>query len=741
MSSSTPSPKENDKNVDTTGIAPSPSGHTPEVQEPTTPVDPPQPNSDQGSPEPRSATGCPFHIGAGEADPRHQQGQYMTNSQGARITTADHSLRAGERGPVLIQDHQLRDKLQHFDHERIPERVVHARGAGAHGTFVSNGKGAEICRARVFDKGEETPVFVRFSTVAGFRGSMDTARDTRGFATKFYTAEGNWDLVGNNIPVFFIQDGMKFPDVVHSVKPEPDLEIPQAQSAHDTFWDFVTLHTEATHHTMWNMSDRGIPRSFRMMEGFGIHTFRVTNQDGKTHLVKFHWKPRLGVHSLIWEEAQLAGGFDPDFHRRDLSDAIKAGAYPEWDLGVQVFEDTEDEMFEGIDLLDPTKLVPEELAPVTIIGTMTLNANPTNYFAETEQATFHPGVLPPGINVTADPLLQGRLFSYSDTQLNRLGGPNHGQLPINRPHAQVNDNQRDGRAQQAIHTGKTAYSPNSLEANNPLPAEEKFTRADDNIGTFVDPEVIVAKSTQTRRKPVSFEDHYTQPAMFYRSLTETEQQHLISAYTFELSKCYETPIRQRAVDVLARVDRGLADAVAEGLGLQVSADAPAEVGSVETSPALSQLGKTYPVDGRKVAILADDSTPAEAIQPAVQAIVDAGMTPLVAATTGGALAAGDSTGQDVPVSRTYTAARSIEFDAAIVISLPDTPETNTLVEELTLHLKAIAVLDNVQPAEGQHALRKLVENTPAGVQLVADAKAGVDALVPLMENHRVWERA
>ncbi|WP_273353436.1 catalase [Corynebacterium resistens] len=741
MGSTTPSSKDNEKNIDTTGIAPAPSGHTPELEEPTTPVDPPAANPDQGSPELRSATGCPFHIGAGAPAPRHQQGSYLTNSQGARYTTADHSLRAGERGPVLIQDQQLRDKLQHFDHERIPERVVHARGAGAHGTFVSNGKGAEICRAKVFDKGEETPVFVRFSTVAGFRGSMDTARDTRGFATKFYTTEGNWDLVGNNIPVFFIQDGIKFPDVVHSVKPEPDLEIPQAQSAHDTFWDFVTLHTEATHHTMWNMSDRGIPRSLRMMEGFGIHTFRVTNQEGKTHLVKFHWKPRLGVHSLVWEEAQLTGGFDPDFHRRDLSDAIKAGAYPEWDLGVQVFEDTEDEMFEGIDLLDPTKLVPEELAPVTILGTMTLNANPTNYFAETEQATFHPGVLPPGINVTADPLLQGRLFSYSDTQLNRLGGPNHGQLPINRPRTEVNDNQRDGRAQQAIHAGKTAYTPNSLEANNPLPAPEQFTRLDDGKGALVDPEVTIAKSTQTRRKPVSFEDHFSQPALFYRSLTETEQQHIISAYTFELSKCYEEPIRQRAVDVLARVDRGLANAVAAGLGLEVSQYVPAEVGKIETSPALSQLGKTYPVDGRKVAILVDDATPAETVQPAVKAIVDAGMAPLVTTTTGGTLKPSDAGAQALPVSRTYSAARSIEFDAAIVVALPDTPETNTLIEELTQHFKAIAVLDSIKPADGQHALRKLVDNNPAGVKLVADAKAGVDALVPLLENHRVWDRA
>ena len=330
--------------------------------------------------------------------------------------------KGGAEGPVLLQDHHLREKITHFDHERIPERVVHARGVGAHGVFASNGAATAITKAGFLAEGIETPVFVRFSTVLGSRGSADTVRDTRGFATKFYTAEGIYDLVGNNIPVFFIQDAIKFPDVIHAGKPHPDREIPQAQTAHDTFWDFASLHTESQAHTMWNMSDRAIPRSLRTMEGFGIHTFRLTNADGETSLAKFHWKPRQGVHSLTWEEAQMVCGLDPDFHRRDLADAIESGVFPQWDFGAQVFPDADDEMFEGIDLLDPTKFVPEELAPVQIIGTMTLNANPTNYFAETEQVAFHPGHLVPGIDVTNDPLLQGRLFSYIDTQITRLGG-------------------------------------------------------------------------------------------------------------------------------------------------------------------------------------------------------------------------------------------------------------------------------------------------------------------------------
>ncbi len=389
-----------------------------------------------------------------------------------RLRDTDHSLKAGPRGPVLLQDHHLREKIMHFDHERIPERVVHARGAAAHGVFVANGAAASVTRAAFLAKGVETPMFVRFSTVLGSRGSADTVRDTRGFATKFYTSEGTFDLVGNNIPVFFIQDAIKFPDLIHAAKPHPDREIPQAQSAHDSFWDFASLHTEATHHVMWAMSDRGIPRSWRTMEGFGVHKFRLVAADGGTTLVKFHWKPVAGVHSLVWEEAQLLAGVDPDFHRRDLADGIEAGAFPQWEFGIQTFPDTEDQMFEGIDLLDSTKMVPEELAPVQVIGTLTLNGNPTNYFAETEQVAFHVGHLVPGIDVTDDPLLAGRLFSYLDIQLLRLGGPNFNQIPINRPHAPVNDMLRDGYHQDAVHGGIAPYRPHSLDGGNPFPATQ-----------------------------------------------------------------------------------------------------------------------------------------------------------------------------------------------------------------------------------------------------------------------------
>lgn len=421
---------------------------------------------DQRAPAVRSATGQP--AGAAQENPRAQAETYLTTSQGARVRDTHQSLKAGERGPTLLQDHHLREKITHFDHERIPERVVHARGAAAHGIFESYGVAGKLTRARFLAEPVVTPVFTRFSTVVGSRGSADAVRDTRGFATKFYTAEGTFDLVGNNIPVFFIQDGIKFPDIVHAAKPHPDREIPQAQSAHDTFWDFVSLHTEAQAHAMWQMSDRGIPRSYRMMEGFGVNTFRLINAANETVLVKFHWKPKLGVHSLTWEEAQMVNGVDPDFHRRDLADAIESGAFPQWELGVQVFPDTEEEMFQGIDLLDPTKIVPEELAEVQPLGLLTLNANPKNFFAETEQVAFHPGHLVPGIDVTNDPLLQARLFSYIDTQLTRLGGPNFAQIPINRPHTETNDMLRDGFHQHGVHEGVAPYKPNTLDGGCPL---------------------------------------------------------------------------------------------------------------------------------------------------------------------------------------------------------------------------------------------------------------------------------
>ena len=693
-------------------------------EEPTDPRGPLESKADQTSPKPATPTGCPVHA---DRTDFAQQGEYLTTPQGVRRAETDHSLKAGARGPVLLQDHHFQEKLQHFDRERIPERVVHARGAGAHGVFRSNGKAAKITRAGFLKEGVETPVFVRFSTVAGFRGSIDTARDTRGFAVKFYTDEGNHDLVGNNIPVFFIQDGIKFPDVVHSVKPQMDREIPQAQSAHDTFWDFVSLHTEATFHTMFNMSDRGIPRSYRMMEGFGIHTFRLINDEGETSLVKFHWKPKLGVHSQIWEEAQLSGGADPDLHRRDLADAIEAGAFPEWDLGVQVFPDNAEETFEGIDLLDPTKLVPEEIAPVEIIGTMVLNGNPTNYFAETEQIAFCPSNMVPGIETTNDPLLQGRLFSYKDTQMHRLGGPNFTQLPINRPHVPVNDMQRDGFAQHAVPGGASAYHPNSVDGGCPFLADPE------TAGGYIEVPQEIADAIKTREKPASFHDHFSQPRMFWKSLSDVERDHLIDAYTFELSKCFDETIRRRVVaEVLAHIDQELAESVATGLGLPAP-EPVKDLPEPEPSPALSQIRGPFPLDGRQVGIIADDATDAKALDKLIKGIDDAGMVPLVIADHAGRLG---KKNDGATVQRTTFNTRSIEFDAVIAAADLDAPEIAVLLGETFRHLKAIAAI-----GDGQKLVKRHVDAKAPGIVLADDAGKALKSLLKLMPEHRVWDRA
>ena len=718
------------------------SGEPPALEEPTTPREPLPPKPDQQGPEAVSPTGTP--TGA-PLNSRAQSGPYLTTSQGARLTDTDHSLKAGRRGPVLLQDHHLREKITHFDHERIPERVVHARGAGAHGTFRSYGSGAKITRAGFLGKDVETPVFVRFSTVLGSRGSADAVRDTRGFATKFYTDEGTFDLVGNNIPVFFIQDGIKFPDIVHAAKPHPDREIPQAQSAHDTFWDFVSLHTEAQAHTMWNMSDRGIPRSFRTMEGFGVHTFRLVNADGGTSLVKFHWKPKQGVHSLLWEEAQLINGMDPDFHRRDLADAIESGAFPQWELGVQVFPDTQEEFFEGIDLLDPTKFVPEELAPVQPLGLMTLNANPVNYFAETEQVAFHPGHLVPGIDVTNDPLLQVRLFSYIDTQISRLGGPNFGQLPINRPQAPVNDMLRDGMHQTAVHAGAAPYRPNSLDGGCPFLAGA-------DLGAFIDVPEELAAAVKERKSPASFDDHYSQARLFFRSLTAVEQDHVIQAYTFELGKCREEAIRQRQLLALANIDAGLCAAVAEGLGMPAPAPTD-EVPDHAPSPALSQLGGKWPVAGRVVGIIADNNSDLTAVQAARAALDAAGIVPLVIAPAGGALGGTDIR---VPVQRTYLTARSTEFDAVLIAGTGSAakdaeqgrdakagvagavldPRVVLLLSEMFRHAKAIGgwgpASDCLESAG--------IQADSAGIALGDGPDDVVARLAELLADHRVWDR-
>jgi catalase len=684
---------------------------------------------DQSAPKPTSPTGA----GTGEVaadDARAQSGRYLTTAQGVRLPDTDHSLKAGERGPTLMEDFHLREKITHFDHERIPERVVHARGAAAHGVFESYGTAKSLTKAGFLaKKGQETEVFVRFSTVLGSRGSADTVRDTRGFAVKFYTDEGTFDLVGNNMPVFFIQDGIKFPDIIHAAKPHPDREIPQAQSAHDTFWDFVSLHTEATHHVIWNMSDRGIPRSFRTMEGFGVHTFRLVNAKGESSLVKFHWKPAAGVHSLVWEEAQIAAGMDPDFHRRDMADGIEAGAFLEYELGVQVMPDDGTDSFEGIDLLDPTKLVPEELAPVQLIGKLTLNRNPTNYFAETEQVAFHTGHLVPGIEVTNDPLMQARLFSYLDTQLTRLGGPNFAQLPINRPHAPVNDLLRDGMHQTAIHTGVAPYKPNSIDDGEP----EVATEAD---GAYIHlPRPV--EGQVVRGAPASFDDHFSQATMFYRSMSPIEQGHIVEAYTFELGKVYEQAIKERVLGVLANVDADLCAQVAAGLGLAAPKGTPAD--EVVIAPSLSQMvTEPGPIAGRKIGVVADAGSDLAGVKKLQAAALKYGVNVLVIAPYGGVLKKGR---QQLTIDRTLLTTRSIEFDA-IVVASGTTPSNDIklvlLLQEAYRHCKALAAWGDgaaVLAGAGIDA------DAPGVVSADSVAKPFNDEVFAALGLHRAWERA
>ncbi|TCM38189.1 catalase [Kribbella sp. VKM Ac-2568] len=664
------------------------------------------------------------------AEGRLQTSALLTTAQGVRLADTDHSLKAGPRGPSLMDDFHLREKITHFDHERIPERVVHARGAAAHGTFKAYGNAGAATKAGFLQRGRETPVFVRFSTVLGSRGSADTVRDVRGFAVKFYTEEGNFDLVGNNMPVFFIQDGIKFPDIIHAAKPHPDREIPQAQSAHDTFWDFVSLHTEATHHVMWAMSDRGIPRSYRTMEGFGVHTFRLVNGKGETCLVKFHWKPVAGVHSLVWEEAQLAAGTDPDFHRRDLADGIDGGAPLEFELGLQIMPDSADQTFEGIDLLDPTKIVPEELCEVQLVGKLTLDRNPTNYFAETEQVAFHTGNLVPGVEVTDDPLMQARLFSYLDTQLTRLGGPNFTQLPINCPHAAVNDNLRDGMHQTAVHRGVAPYLPNSLgREGEPVPAEE-------GEGAFVHVPREVS-GPKVRESPASFADHFSQATLFWASMTEIERVHIVEAFTFELGKCYEQPIRERMLTVLAQIDSGLCQAVAEGLGLPAPKGSPAT--EVTPSPALSQIVTTPgPIAGRVIGVVAADGSDLAGITKLRRAVEAQGAVLRLLAPSGGTVKRGRSTQL---VERTFLTTRSIEYDALVIAagnpSLKDIKLT-VLLGELFRHCKVIGAW-----GDGEQVLTAAGIDTAAPGIVLGDsiAKPYTTDLLAAVGLHRAWDRA
>jgi catalase len=686
-------------------------------------------NPDQAAPASASPTGqMPTGKLSGD-DPRAQTGDFLTSAQGVRLPDTDHSLKAGPNGPTLMEDFHLREKITHFDHERIPERVVHARGAAAHGVFTAYGNAASVTKAGFLAEGATTPVFVRFSTVVGSRGSADTVRDVRGFAVKFYTDEGNFDLVGNNMPVFFIQDGIKFPDLIHAAKPHPDREIPQAQTAHDSFWDFVTLHTEATHHVIWAMSDRGIPRSYRTMEGFGVHTFRLVNALGKTSLVKFHWKPVAGVHSLVWEEAQITAGVDPDFHRRDMYDGIEAGAFLEWDLGLQIMPDNEEQTFEGIDLLDPTKIVPEELAPVQLVGRLTLNANPTNFFAEVEQVAFHTGHLVPGIEITDDPLMQARMFSYLDTQLTRLGGPNFSQLPINRPHCPVNDMLRDGMHQTAIHKGVAPYRPNSIDGGVP------FT-ADDEHGGYVHlPREV--HGPKVRKNPTSFEDHFSQASLFWASMSEVERVHIVEAYTFELGKCYEQAIKERALAVLSQVDADLCAQVAEGLGLPAPKGKPAK--DVMPSPALSMVvTEPGPIAGRVIGLFAGDAANLAGIARLRKALAAEGAVLRVIASHGGIL--GQGRNQQV-IERTLLTTRSVEFDAILVAGgsagFSDVKLT-ILLQEAFRHCKALGAW-----GDGAQVLETAGIDTSAP-GIVLGAKPNDELIAQLVEavgKHRAWARA
>jgi catalase len=637
-------------------------------------------------------------------------GEFLTTNQGVRINDNQNSLKAGERGASLLEDFILREKITHFDHERIPERVVHARGSAAHGYFQVYESMSQYTKAGFLqDPSLKTPVFVRFSTVAGSRGSTDLARDVRGFAVKFYTQEGNFDIVGNNIPVFFIQDAMKFPDLVHAVKPEPHNEIPQAASAHDTFWDFISLMPESMHMIMWVMSDRAIPRSLRMMEGFGVHTFRFINEQGKSRFVKFHWKPLLGLHAVLWDEAQKISGKDPDFHRRDLWEAIENGDFPEWELGVQVVEEKDEHKF-SFDLLDPTKVIPEEIVPVRRIGKLTLNRNPDNFFAETEQVAFHVGNIVPGIDFTNDPLMQGRLFSYTDTQLIRLGGPNFHEIPINRPVAPVHNNQRDGFMRQTVNRGQTSYEPNSLRGGCPF-------QAGVDMGGFTSfAERIDAQ--KIRARSASFFDHFSQATLFYNSQSEPEKQHIIRALRFELGKVETPPIRERMLTLLAQVDKGLATSVAEGLGVKVpnKLDKPMNMSfpagadprkfqpkrvaqEIDSSPALRMIDNpNFPNDSiktRKIAVLIAEGFDSVAVDEMNKALRTAGATPKTVAPHLGAVTG--TGGFQIKADFSFLTASSVLFDAVFVPGgeqsvavLSQQQEVGEFLLEAFKHCKSIA---------------------------------------------------
>ena len=711
----------------------------------------------EDTPSSKLGSGVPsdgFNPGNGPLDRVRvdSSGQTLTTNMGVAIADNQNSLKAGLRGPTLMEDFVLREKITHFDHERIPERIVHARGSGAHGYFESYASLAPVTRAAPFaEAGKRTPVFVRFSTVAGERGSFDLARDVRGFAVKFYTDEGNWDIVGNNIPVFFIQDAMKFPDLVHAVKPEPHHGMPQAASAHDTFWDFVSLMPESAHMLMWLMSDRAIPRSYRMMQGFGVHSFRLVNVEGESRFCKFHWTPVAGTHAVAWDEAVKINGADPDFHRRDLWEAIEAGAFPEWELGLQVFTDSEAEAF-SFDVLDATKLVPEELVPVRPVGRMVLNRNPDNFFSETEQVAFGTGNLIPGIDTSNDPLLQGRHHSYLDTQLSRLGGPNFHEIPINASVAQVHNNQRDGIHRQAIPRGRVAYEPNSLAGGCPFQA---------GMRGFV-PFPAPVFEDKVRGKPEKFADHYTQATLFWNSQTPVEKNHIVGAYRFELTKVGVHAIRERVISMLTNVADELAQRVADAIGIAVPDAQPRALETppapeVTASPALSMFAR--PGDGsikaRRVALLVADDIDATSLRAVHARLADLGAVPRFVGVRLGRVT--PQIGDVIHAEVTFETAPAATWDAVVVPNgdarLAEFGQAVEFIKDQYRHCKPLLVLGTqsilaeaaqlpvaLPDGSADPGLIGLLDlDAPGGVEN-ADTDALVRRFVVAVAAHRSFER-
>lgn len=678
--------------------------------------------------------GAPHQTAKGDDDT-------MTTAQGAPVADDQSWLKAGPRGPSLLEDHIAREKIFHFDHERIPERVVHARGYGAHGTFELAEDMSEYTRAKVLTEvGKKVPVFVRFSTVAGNKGSPDLPRDARGFAVKLYTDEGNWDIVGNNIPVFFIQDAIKFPDLVHAVKPAPDRAFPQAQTAHDNFWDFVTLSPESMNMIMWIMSDRTIPRSFRFMEGFGVHTFRLVNAMGESTFVKFHWKPKQGLQSVVWNEALKINGADPDFHRRDLWNSIAAGDFPQWDLGVQIFDEEFAENFE-FDVLDATKIIPEEQIPVQIVGTMTLDRNVDNFFAETEQVAFCTQNIVPGIDQSNDPLLQGRNFSYLDTQLKRLGGPNFTHIPINAPKCPVRHFQQDGHMAMHNPKGRVNYEPNSWGEGT---EEDSGPRENPERGFNSYPEEV--EGTKLRARPESFADHYSQARQFYISQTPTEQTHMGNALTFELSKVGRPEIRARMVGHLRNIDENLAQTVADGLGLVELPDklkaAKEPITDLPESPALSII-KNGPDNfkGRKLGIYIAAGGDAGLVEALKAAAKKAGaMCKVIAPHISGTTL---SDGKLVEADEKIDGAPSVVYDAVAIVMgeeagrkfAKDKPSQD-FISDAFAHAKFIAFTDAAMPIFETIGLADRLDDGCVNLGRAGDATSFIDQCGKL----RFWER-